>query len=119
MADTSKRYNGWTNYETWCVALWIGNEEGSSRAADAMAQQCYDDAEESSTFTRDEQAALDLAEALEDEWNEANPLADQASAWSDLLSAALSEVNWHEIATHYIDDVDKDPAEAVESDVDE
>ena len=25
---TDSTYNGWKNYETWNVALWLGNDEG-------------------------------------------------------------------------------------------
>jgi len=25
---TDQTYNGWTNYETWNVALWLQNDEG-------------------------------------------------------------------------------------------
>jgi hypothetical protein len=36
LTDTS--YNGWTNYETWNVALWINNTEGLYN----LARQCGD-----------------------------------------------------------------------------
>ena len=31
------KFNGWTNYETWNVALWIGNDEGLYN----FARRCY------------------------------------------------------------------------------
>lgn len=118
MSDStdSKRYNGWTNYETWNVKLWMDNDEGSYRHYGALAQEVYDDSEADKNFTREERATLTLSDRLKDEYEESmQTWLDEshraASVWADLLGAALSEVNWHEIAEHLIDDVDKEEAE--------
>ena len=34
----STEYNGWENYKTWNVALWINNDEGLYN----LAQECGD-----------------------------------------------------------------------------
>ena len=111
----AEKYNGWTNYETWNLALWIGNEEGSDRYWRDVAQEVYDDAEADETFTRAERATLDLADRLKDEITEANPLADDATFFADILGAALSEVNWYEIAEHWIEDIDEPVEEDIET----
>src|SRR5690349_15289419 len=113
MTTENKTYNGWTNYETWNVKLWMDNDQGSYTYYTDLAPEVWDESEAEKSFTRAELAALDLADRLKDEYEEGMvSLLERskatASVWADLLGAALSEVNWYEIAEHYIDEVDKD-----------
>lgn len=116
MTTTDKTYNGWTNYETWNVKLWMDNDQGSDAYYREVAQEVYDDAEASKIFTKEERATLNLSDRLKDEYEEAmcemlKETGKECSVWADLLGAALSEVNWREIAEHFIDEVDKDEPE--------
>ena len=38
---TDSTYNGWTNYQTWNVALWLGNDEGLYEMARHWADHGY------------------------------------------------------------------------------
>ena len=37
----TQTYNGWANYETWNVALWLGNDEGMYNLARTYAKYGY------------------------------------------------------------------------------
>jgi hypothetical protein len=123
-APAENRYNGWTNYETWCVHLWLSSEQGTDEQAretvrEALAETCdYSDCEHGRIA--DQQAAdgwrvcpicdgkgsgvmFKAADALKTWVTETDELGGMmpelgASMASDLLNAALSEVNWQEIA---------------------
>lgn len=36
------KYQGWANYETWNVALWLGNDEGLYNEARRFRNRGYD-----------------------------------------------------------------------------
>ena len=104
----TEKYNGWTNYETWAVNLWISNVESSYRYWRKQAALQRKKAVECSRvkdgiWTEGKAAVFHLADQMRDEISEETPELE-ASVYSDLLSSALGEVNWEEIAGSWMED---------------
>ena len=104
---TEKTYNGWSNYETWAVSLWLDNERTSY---DYWREQAEQHRQKAPTchqvldgiWTAAEATKFNLADQL-NEVEDGVPLSE-ASMYTDLLNASLAEVNWHEIAEHLLAD---------------
>ena len=102
-------YNGWTNYETWNWKLWIDNDYGSYEYWREQAQALNSSAKAQYDFETDRDAAIRaLAEQLEEDSEQAAEqfMASQSGPFADLLNAAVGRIEWREIATSMIDDLD-------------
>ena len=93
-------YNGWANYQTWVVNLWLMNEQPSynywaerTRAV-LRGTEPGDDRSEAVRKLADE-----LREVVQEEC-----AIDEACLASDLMTASLEEVDWREIAVSFVED---------------
>lgn len=100
------KYNGWTNYETWLVNLWIDNS-GDQDYWNDSSRDLFEYSKGDSTFTKEENAIADLADLMREYYDElaSQWMPDQSSMFADMINASLREVNWREIAEHYIDEI--------------
>lgn len=87
---TRKEYNGYYNYETWLTALWIDNDEYLQNHVLTLAERAKD--------------AASLESELEGLIEEMNPKLENG-LFADLLSAAVSEINFTELAHNYLEEV--------------
>lgn len=97
-------YNGYTNYETWSVSLWIDNDEGTYNYIQDSLTDIYNNAESSEYLNKDQSAIKEMESFLENWVEENNPIQD-ASMYSDLLGAAISSVNFYEIAENWLETI--------------
>jgi len=86
--QNTEQYNGWTNYETWNVNLWLNNDEGSYNVLRDILKDKADDQE----------AADLLRDLIADDTNDLLAAKEiNATLAGDLLTHALAQVNWLEI----------------------
>ena len=79
-----KKYNGWTNYETWNCNLWTDGQYADrldDNDAQSLAQIIHDD----------------IAELLDG-------MEIGNNMFSDILQSSIQEINFQEIAEHYYED---------------
>lgn len=97
----AEAYNGWTNYSTWLVDLWLTNEEGS-----------YNQLMELVAGPGEPHEKMDQIKALVEEMTAG--VADSGLV-ADLVGAALAEVNWKEIVDSHVEEAPAAEAPPVEA----
>lgn len=102
----SESYQGWANYPTWAVNLWLANDEGLYNAALELAREVLEDEHPTSPYwTVEESRRFNVADRFK-EWVTDDLAPDLGATFAaDLLGYALGEVDWHEIADAWIESV--------------
>jgi hypothetical protein len=100
-------YNGWGNYPTWCVNLWLSNEESLYNEARELVSAPVDllGSESSLVYVEpDRRRRIAAAERLKS-WVRDDLAPDLGASFAaDLLGYALDDVDWFELADAWLED---------------
>lgn len=110
----NEEVNGYRNYNTWTVALWLDNERSSFEHWRLQARHWLTHARRlpqvtNGCWTIAEAARIQLADELEQSVLDNQPLV-KASLYADLLRWAIAEVDWQQIAANWLDEIRDDIA---------
>ncbi|HEY4307988.1 MAG TPA: hypothetical protein VGN12_00925 [Pirellulales bacterium] len=107
--EKQNRYNGFTNYETWAVSLWMSNDRAAFDYFRTLAFVTLSTEKSRSTKeSAPEDSIRSLANTLRQEFEERSPVREHATVYADLMNAALSEVDWYELADNLLSDLTED-----------
>lgn len=88
-------YQGWSNYSTWAMNLWIDNDQSALEAAHGvMAEAALAEADPTLRAIRAGNALKEFVEGFYPE--------DLESPWADLLRSGWDDVDWNDIAEHHL-----------------
>ena len=90
-------YNGWRNYETWLAGLYLDGEDWRNFVKTELLGE-----EEDEEITEDKKVEM-LAEYLKDYIEEEADMAGLNGFLDDLLTNAISEIDFTELATAFLD----------------
>ncbi len=90
MQNDDTRYNGWANYQTWLVSLWLSNDVCTYQSIREVVEGAND--------------AYGVSEAIKTFVEDLNPVGDQASLFADLMSASLRQVDWVQVAESFLEE---------------
>jgi hypothetical protein len=107
----NETYNGWANFETWLVGLWLDNDEGSYEYWRDQAEEHWREAPlteevKKGTWSRENATKYNLADQIKEEIEDNIPLPN-AGLYTDLLNGALSEVRWDEVAENFMSNIEE------------
>lgn len=93
---SDETYNGWKNYPTWAVNLWLSNDEGLSDTTQEITRAAME-----SDPAHPRYAVKDSIKSLVTE----DLVPEVEGMTGDLLGYALDCVDWYEVADAWIEQV--------------